>query len=206
VPSDLQYRVKAALPQRWQDELLFRWYAGRRDWRGFRAFAVPNNDSCGAIRIAVRGRDRHGVVEPGAEYDAVCRDLEAAMAELRDPHTRLPLVRQITRVHEVTHGPFRDQLPDLTVLWDQSFPWSAVESPRFGRLDLTRQDARTGSHTDRGFFVASGPGIRAGAVLTGRSIYDIAPTIYRNANVAPPEDLDGAPLPIIESPVRAKAQ
>ena len=32
LPGKLQYAIKAVLPKRMQDELLFRWYAGSRDW------------------------------------------------------------------------------------------------------------------------------------------------------------------------------
>jgi len=56
LPGKVQYAIKEALPQRLQDELIFRWYAGKRHWAGRQAFAVPNNDSVGAIRINVRPR------------------------------------------------------------------------------------------------------------------------------------------------------
>jgi hypothetical protein len=62
LPGKVQYAIKGILPQRLQDELIFRWYAGERNWAGRRAFAVPNNDSVGAIRINVVGRDKYGVV------------------------------------------------------------------------------------------------------------------------------------------------
>ena len=48
-----------------QNEFVFRFYRGNRSWNRCRAFAIPNNDTVGAIRINLRGRDRHGMVEPG---------------------------------------------------------------------------------------------------------------------------------------------
>src|SRR5690606_34219607 len=100
LPGWLQYAIKARLPQRWQDELLFRWYAGDRDWQGWRAFAVPNNDTVGAIRVSVRGRDKDGRVAPGAEYEAILADLTAALRELTDPVSGRPVVLEVTRLHE----------------------------------------------------------------------------------------------------------
>ncbi len=196
VPGWLQYRIKEMLPQALQEKLLFQWYTGGQDWKACRAFAIPNNDSVGAIRVSVRGRDKHGLVEPGEEYRAVCRDIANALYELRDPATGRPVVRRVTLTHEVFHGPFLEQLPDLTVLWDQTFAWHSVQSPRIGTLELRPQDGRSGSHTPRGFLLARGPGVSPGVELKGGSIFDIAPTVLHNAGVPTPEDMDGQPLPI----------
>lgn len=196
VPGAWQYRIKAALPAVLQDKLLFLWYSGGQRWAGCRAFAIPNNDSVGAIRVSVRGRDRHGLVAAGDAYRRVCQDIAAALGELTDPASGRPVVRTVTLTHEVFHGPFLHQLPDITVLWDQTFPWDSIHSPRFGTLRIRRQDARTGSHTPHGFLLATGPGVPAGVELSGHSIYDVAPTVLEAAGVPLPPDLDGKPLPL----------
>src|SRR5436190_14579185 len=149
IPAKTQYAIKNMLPKRVQDELLFRWYRGGKDWKGWRAFAVPNNDSTGAIRISVKGRDYNGIVEP-AQADQLCGEIRQALLELTDPLSRRPVAKRVTILKDEFHGPFIDQLPDLTVLWDQSFPWYSVHSPRFGTLRIRQQDSRTGSHTDYG--------------------------------------------------------
>ena len=194
VPSRWQYAIKDALPQALQDELLFLWYAGGRRYRGRQAFAVPNNEVVGAIRLAVAGRDRDGTIAPGEPYRRRCREIADALCELTDPTTGRPVVAKVTFLHEVYHGPYRDQLPDIAVLWDGSFTWSAVCSPRFGTLALPRQDRRTGSHTPSSFLLATGPDVPAGGTLTGASILDIAPTILTAAGVAVPPEMDGVPL------------
>lgn len=196
LPGWLQYRIKAALPVAMQDYLLFRWYSGAQQWEGCRAFAIPNNDSVGAIRISVKGRDRHGLVEPGTEYWRICRDVAAALAELVDPVSGRSVVRRITLTHEEFDGPYLERLPDITVLWENSFPWQSIHSSRIGTLRLRRQDARTGSHRAHGFVLTTGPAIAAGRVLSGYSTYDIAPTVLRTADVPFPADLDGRPLPL----------
>ena len=194
VPGSWQYRIKAMLPWAMQGHLVFLWYAGRRNWAGSRAFAIPNNEMVGTIRVAVKGRDRYGVVEPGQEYHRICQDIGQAMSELTDPESNRPVVKSVSFLHEVFEGPFLDQLPDITVLWDNSFPWSSIHSPRFGTLRLRRQDARTGGHSTHGFVIATGPGIPAGIELFGHSIYDIVPTVLDAAGVVAPADLDGRPL------------
>src|SRR4029079_9942500 len=101
-----------------------------------------------AIRLAVAGRDLDGTIAPGEPYRRRCREIADALCELTHPSPGHPIVAKVTCLHEVYHGPYRDQLPDIAVLWDGSFTWSAVRSPRFGTLGLPRQDRRTGSaHT-----------------------------------------------------------
>jgi predicted AlkP superfamily phosphohydrolase/phosphomutase len=194
VPGKLQYAIKLMLPQFIQNELIFRWYAGSRDWAGRRAIAVPNNDSVGAIRILVRGRDRHGIVAPGAEYHNICADIAAALHELRDPITGRKVVEQVAFPHQQFPGPFTDGFPDLTVLWDQSFAWDEIASPALGRLKIRNQDSRSGGHTPRGFLLASGYGESTGQDLGTATLYDIAPTVLRAAGLDPPAAMQGRPL------------
>ena len=194
LPGRFQYAVRSMLPRRLRDELIFRWYAGSRDWAGCRAIAVPNNESVGAIRILVKGRDRHGIVAPGAEHRKMCEDIAAAMGQLVDVRSGRKVAQQITLTREEFHGPFMDGLPDITVLWDQSFAWHEVASPAIGRLTLRRQDSRTGSHTPNGFLLARGYGETPGSELQRATLYDIAPTVLAAAEVEIPGVMDGRPL------------
>lgn len=196
VPGSLQYAIKERLPQRLQDELLFRWYRGGKDWSRYRAFAVPNNDTVGAIRINVKGRDRNGLVEAGADYDAICADIRNALLELTDPVTARPVVKRVTLSNDEFHGNFQDQLPDITVLWDCSFAWDSIHSPRFGSLHIRQQDGRTGGHSEHGFLLMAGADVPAGAVITGCSLYDVAPTVLHYAGVSVPDNFDGCPIDV----------
>jgi predicted AlkP superfamily phosphohydrolase/phosphomutase len=194
LPGKVQYAIKAMLPQAVQNELIFRWYAGSRDWAGRRAIAVPNNDSVGAIRILVQGRDRHGVVAPGPEYEALCDSIAAALHELRDTETERRVVVQVAYPQREFPGPFADGLPDLAVLWDQSFSWDQIASLALGRLKIRMQDSRSGGHTSRGFLLASGYGETHGQDLGQATLYDIAPTVLRAAGLNPPSSMLGRAL------------
>jgi predicted AlkP superfamily phosphohydrolase/phosphomutase len=198
VPGPVQYAIKNRLPQFAQDQLLFLWYRGGAKWKGCRAFAIPNNDSVGAIRVSVKGRDKDGIVEP-VEYEHVCSDIAEALYELRDTDGGRAVVKQVTLSHGTFHGPFLEQLPDLTVLWDQSFAWNTIYSPRFGTLKIKQQDARTGGHSSHGFVLMMGPDVPTGVQLPTSSIYDIAPTVLHAAHVPVPRDMDGSPLTIPNS-------
>lgn len=199
LPGKLQYAIKNSLPKPLQDELLFRWYAGARDWKGRKAFALPNNDIVAAVRINVKGRDKHGVVEP-RDYDRVCRDIANALSELVDPVTGRSVIRQVSVLSDIFQGPNLARLPDICVLWEQGFPWRSVHSPRIGTLHIRRQDARSGSHTAHGFVIAAGAGVQAGSSPRIHSIYDIAPTVLEGAGLSVPAHMDGHPLPIVAGP------
>jgi predicted AlkP superfamily phosphohydrolase/phosphomutase len=194
VPGRLQYATYAALPQRLQNELVFRYYRGNRSWEQCRAFAVPNNDTVGAIRINLKGRDHNGIVDAGLEYEQICDDICAALLELKDPVSGKPVVERISRIQQELRGPYLDRLPDITVQWDASFPWSSVQSPRFGTIELRDQDTRSGSHTSHGFLLAMGEGIAPGTIISGASIYDFVPTIMNTAGLHAPAGCEGRPL------------
>ncbi len=194
VPGALQYAIYSALPRRLQNELVFRFYRGNRSWNSHRAFAVPNNDTVGAIRINLKGRDHDGIVAPGAEYEQVCDDICIALSELKDPVSGRSVAASISRLQQELPGPCRDRLPDITVRWEASFPWSSVHSPRFGTIELRNQDSRSGSHSTRGFLLAAGDGIPRAATITGASIYDMVPTIMDTAGLRAPAECEGRPL------------
>jgi predicted AlkP superfamily phosphohydrolase/phosphomutase len=193
LPGRLQYAAKAMLPKAVQNELIFRWYAGPRKWAGCRAIAVPNNDSVGAIRLLVEGRDRYGAIAP-ASYQKTCDAIADALCDLRDPASGRKVVLQVSMPHKEFDGPHTDGLPDLTVLWDQSFTWNEIASPALGRLKIRMQDSRSGSHTPHGFLLARGYGESPGQDLGLATLYDVAPTVLNAAGVDPPGAMRGRPL------------
>ena len=141
-------------------------------WPGMRAFSLPSDEG-GFIRINLKGRDPHGIVDP-KDYDKVCDEIIGRLVELRDPKLDCPAVNHVFRVHQEHDGPFLDRLPDLVVEWTDK-PLSALWSPVYGHLG-EMQIHRAGSHRPRGFLLAEGAGIQPGASISGRSI-DISATI-----------------------------
>ena len=133
-------------------------------------------------------------MEPGLEYDRICDDIHAALGELTDPVSQRPVARYISRIQRELRGPYLDRLPDLTVQWDNRFPWSSVHSPRFGTIELRSQDSRSGSHTAHGFLLTIGDDIPRGATIAGASIFDIVPTIMDTAGLPTPSACEGQPL------------
>lgn len=139
-------------------------------------FVVQTNDNCAGIRINVRNREPNGMVNRGAEYDALCAQIERDLKALVNVETGEPVVRAVLRTDELFSGPELDKLPDLNVVWNRESPIRKVSSPKIGEIRRTYPGHRTGDHRSRGFVFARVPG-------TGRrklapvSALDLGPTI-----------------------------
>jgi predicted AlkP superfamily phosphohydrolase/phosphomutase len=157
---------------------------------GMRAFTVPSNNMTGGIRINVRGRELAGVVAAGAEYEALCDDLTAALRELENPDTGRPAAQWVARARDLYEGPRLAHLPDLFVEWDHSIPINAVRSPRIGTVHGVSLGPRTGDHRKEGLLLGRGPRFRRGGV-GGLRTQDIAPTLLDFLGVPSPSGYEG---------------
>lgn len=128
----------------------------KHDYATRRFFAVPHNDNAGAVRINLKGREKYGVVEPGAEYDAIVKEIEDAVATFKNPDTGRPVVKRVVRIREQFEGPNIELLPDLYLEWDRvGAPrnFAKVVSDAYGDIEVP-PSLRTGDHNPLGFFWA----------------------------------------------------
>ena len=158
-----------------------------------RFFTVPNNDVHGGIRVNLAGREPQGIVQPGAEYDALYEELRRELGELVNLETGKHLVRAVVRSAEIYEGEGLDGLPDFLIEWDTSAPIRAVQSPKIGKIEREFDGIRTGDHKPEGLFVAKGPSIRPQRLAAPVSIMDVAPTVAALLGVPLP-DVDGKPI------------
>ncbi len=126
------------------------------DFAKRRFFAIPYNDNAGAVRINVKGREKFGVIEPGAEYDAVVQEIIDAAMTFKNADTGRRLVKQAICVPHLYDGPYIDHLPDIYLEWDRTGAprdIRRVASEKYGEIEITSIH-RTGDHNDTGFFWA----------------------------------------------------
>ena len=148
-----------------------------QDWSQRKAFVVPNNETAGAIRLNLIGREPKGRLSPGEEAEAYCRDLSSDLRDLINIDTGKPVVRDVIRTAEVFQGERLDNLPDLYVLWNSEAPINRVASAKTGEVTRERPEHLPGNHRPRGLFLAAGPGFLREEVRQPTSILDFAPTI-----------------------------
>lgn len=157
-------------------------------------FFIDTGARSSGIRINLAGREAEGRVTPGDDYEAVLADLEAALSELVDDETGVPVVGHVERTAEHHEGPHAGELPDLLVHWAPApGPTRAVRSERVGVVPADPPD-RTGHHHAHGFFVATGPGLAAGRMAADARVVDLAATVAARLGVDL-GDVDGTVIP-----------
>jgi predicted AlkP superfamily phosphohydrolase/phosphomutase len=194
VPAGVKSLIAANLPWRLRDQLGMRAQAANIDWAKTRAFALPT-DLEGCIRVNLKGREPQGIVDPGTQYDDVCRELRVALEELVNPATGARAVRRVWIRNEVFPGPMQEHLPDVIVTWNDDAPIEAVTSSGVGTIDGVNPDPRPGTHSRAGFLIASGPGVGPSSRGSGR-LTDVAPTVMNLLGLDLP-GADGQPLDLL---------
>jgi predicted AlkP superfamily phosphohydrolase/phosphomutase len=165
--------------------------ASDRSWRSY--FYVPHNEISGAVRINLKGREKQGTVEPGADYDRLCDELARDLAGLVNGDTGRPVVKEIVRTAATYAGPYVDDLPDLFVVWNKAEPLSSMGSGEIGFVRAEYPGNRTGDHSSNIFFAARGPGISPGQLDAPIEVTDFAPTLAAMLGVES-ADWDGIPI------------
>ncbi|MEB3830224.1 alkaline phosphatase family protein [Phormidium sp. CCY1219] len=161
-------------------------------WPQMKAFALPSFSE-GYIRINLKGREPHGIVDP-ADYHAVCDETIAKLSQMVDARTGEPMVKDIIRTRE-NPTDSDPKLPDadLVVIWQDKSATDVVESPDIGRIGPVPFN-RTGSHRSDGFMVAKGPGIEADSTIPAGHSLDLAPTMLHLLDAPIPPDFEGQPM------------
>lgn len=161
------------------------------DWSQTRAYSLGN---IGQIYLNVRGREPEGIVERGAEYEAVREEIIAGLRQLRDPETGTPIMTEIYRREELYDGPYMDEAPDIIML-PHKLEYQAAGTSAFMHnhvLGLPR--GNSGGHRMDGIWLLKGPGVQSGVRLEGAQITDLAPTLLHIHGLPVPEDMDGQVL------------
>jgi predicted AlkP superfamily phosphohydrolase/phosphomutase len=162
------------------------------DWSQSKAYSFGRH--LGSIYVNVKGREPQGIVEPGAEYEAVRDEIERLAYDFCDPRTGRKLIGQVLRREEIYSGPYLEQAPDLVLR--PSEPSDIF----FGLADFGHRETvstvyrYSGMHRDYGMLIMDGPGIRQGSSVEGAVIQDIAPTVLHTMGLPVPADMDGRVL------------
>jgi hypothetical protein len=163
-------------------------YRYRHHWPRMPAFAFPSFLD-GRIRINLRGRERHGIVEL-SQYEETCRTLETLLGECRDPRTGEPTVAAIERASSANPLALASSESDLLVVWRDVA--TALEHPRLGLIGPVPL-RRTGGHTRHGIAYLAAQGLEPGERGV-RSSFDVVPTIVQLLGAKPPTRLAGTSL------------
>ena len=162
------------------------------DWQNTRAYSLGN---VGQIYLNVAGREPHGCVQPGADYDRVREEIIERLRELRDPVTGEKVVETVYRREELYSGDYLEQAPDIVFL-PLRLEYFGFGEYEFGSHQIIEAMKRgiSGTHRMNGIFMAYGKAIRAGATIEEASLVDLAPTILRLIGEPAATHMDGRVL------------
>jgi predicted AlkP superfamily phosphohydrolase/phosphomutase len=174
------------------------------DWSRTSAYS---SGSFGPIFVNLKGREPHGMVEPGPECEALLDRLTSDLKTVQDPETGRPLFSEFHRGGDIYAGPFSERAPDL-FFFPENWKYGAAGRRQFednrwfmkleddGRTpSIVRARVRyNGTHRMDGILFLSGPGIQPGKTIEGASIVDVAPTVLALLGVPVPKEMDGRVL------------
>ena len=205
VPESARNLVSRFLPFHVQARLLSEKFAASTDWSRTTVYAPPGYYT-GCLRVNLRGREPHGIVAPGAEYDALLSKLEQDLHALRDAETGAPVIDRTVRTRDAFGDDIHPALPDLAVFWaEHDRPLRHLRHPRAELMQSPHAFHRGSHHTTEGLLVAAGAGVRPAGRLPAVSPLALAPTMLVLLDVDPPAAMTAPPLNdwLAESPVLA---
>jgi predicted AlkP superfamily phosphohydrolase/phosphomutase len=199
LPESWRYEIKSRLPFGWQDWLTTHWRMDRN-----RISAPVLNlpaDFDGYLQVNLRGREKHGVVDPGADYERWLEIVDRGLRSFVDADNGQPIVRAVLRREQLGFsGDQLDKFPDLTVKWQATLPVDhrLLVSERYGQVPWPTPgyspSGRSGNHRPQGFLFATGTAFSPGSVLEQARVVDVAPTILYLLGLPPFPEMDGRVL------------
>ena len=153
----------------------------RVDWSRTKAVAQRSVH----VYVNLKGREPHGIVEPGPEYREVARRVIDALSTYRDPETgRRPVALALGPEDRRLIGHYSERSGDVIY----------AVNPEFGRehgQELTT--ARYGIGDLHGTFIMAGPGVKQGEVVE-RNVWltDVVPTVCHLTGLPVPKQCEGA--------------
>jgi len=166
-------------------------YFAHVDWSRTRAYSF----GLAGVYLNLRGREAQGIVESGAQADALKRELAAKLAELNDSATGERAVRTVYDGAAVYTGPYTQRAPDLVVGWHSGYrhSWDTAVGGTAGAVFSDNDSKWCGDHcVDR----LEVPGVlfsnrRLVFGAGGPHLADVAPTLLKLWNLPVPGYMDG---------------
>jgi predicted AlkP superfamily phosphohydrolase/phosphomutase len=167
------------------------WFA-KVDWSKTRAFTLGLT----GLFINRVGREKHGIVKPGAELEALCAELKQKLEALQDPLDGQPVIKEAFLTHEIHSGPYADAAPELLIGYHKGYrhSWECAVGAVTREVFSDNTRSWSGDHCVDPRLV---PGVfwcnRRIATDTPRLI-DMAPTVLDLFGIPIPGYMQGRPL------------
>ena len=161
------------------------------DWSRTRAYTMGLN----GLYMNIKGREREGIVEAGAEAEALKEELRGKLDGLVDPASGKVGITGMFDCDAVYAGPYVDNAPDLIVGYGEGFraSWDSVMGKVTTAIFEDNLKAWSGDH-------CVDPRLVPGVLFSNRkiaiekpAIVDVAPTVMKLFGLELPMYFDGKP-------------
>ncbi len=193
VPETWRIALSRHLPREKRERLLADQFRNGTSWLKTTAFATPASYTS-FVRVNLRGREPEGIVEPGAEYEALLDRIKADLKQLVDPQTNEPAVTRVEKTVELFHCTPHPSLPDLFVEWKTGRFMQRAVHPKAELVQQKPDFYRRSDHSSYGFVAAAGPSIHKQGTLGDVHVLDLAPTFLSLLGEPIPERMTGQVL------------
>ena len=161
------------------------------DWERTRAYFMSGTYG---VRANLCGRESHGIVEPGGEFDALIDELRERLLDAVDPTCGERVFADARRSSDVYRGAESSWAPDLVLEPNPKMGYALIAGD-LGRPGLVLPSAKSrGSHRPEGMLLISGRSVRPSERRSTASIVDVAPTVMRLLGVPASSGMDGRVL------------
>ena len=163
------------------------------DWSRTSAYAM----GLGQVYINLKGREKSGIVAPGAESKQVQNDLANRLMTMTDPNTGERMVDAVYKADDVYSGEFVGNAAELQVGLADGYrvSWQSTLGGSPPGIVYPNMKKWSGDHGSYDYKSTPGTLISSRPVPAGvTQIIDIAPTVLKYFGVPIPSDIDGKPL------------
>ncbi len=164
------------------------------DWSRTKAYAL----GLGQIYLNLKGREKHGMVNPGTEAEQVLRQIEQGLRNYRDPETGEAVLEGVYRREAIFRGPLVPEAAELQLTFRGPYrtSWQSTLGGLPAGVISANLKKWSGDHC------SSDPRDTGGIFFSNRHlpatanphITDIAPSVLRLLGVSKAPEMDGRPL------------
>jgi len=164
------------------------------DWSHTRAYAM----GLGEMYVNLKGREAQGIVNPGAEYDALKAELKQKLVTMQDPEDGNFPVRRVLAREEVYRQFDPNMIPDLYVTNNDGYrvSWQTSLGGVPKNLIEPNKQVWSGDHCSVDPEIVKGIFFYNRRLTTDHAPYiaDVYPTVLGLLGVKAPYELDGVEL------------
>ncbi len=162
------------------------------DWKRTRAYAIGIN----GLYINLAGREKRGIVQPGAEQEQLLAELKSGLEKVIDPLDGRRAIKTADRSDQVYHGDMIRIGPDIIVGYYAG--WRGSNESALGSIpDVQFEDNMLKWSGDHCIAASEVPGIlmvNRPILRQNPALVDLAPTILGLFGLEPPAEMVGGDL------------